>query len=82
MYISATAANPHFKSPYEIHLGKLPSANTLAFMQPGFLRVQRSPKSKPKAERLFYLNRGRYHPRDCVKVVTMSGQTSDTRDVT
>ena len=51
-------------------------------MQPGFRRVHRTHKSEPKAERCFYLNRGQNHPRDFVKVVTSSGQMSDTRDVT
>ena len=51
-------------------------------MQPGFRRVHRSHKSEPKAERCFYLNRGRNHRRDCVKIVTLSDQSSNTRDVT
>ena len=51
-------------------------------MQPGFRRVHRTHKSEPKAERCFYLNSGRNHQRDCVKVVTTAGQTSDTRDIT
>ena len=79
---TATAANPHFKSPYEMNLGKLPPVNTLAFMQPGFRCIHRTQKSEPKAERCFYLNRGRNHLRDCVKVVTSSGHTSNTLDVT
>ena len=33
-------------------------------------------------DRCFYFNRGRNHPRDCVKVATSSGQTSNTRNVT
>ena len=51
-------------------------------MQPGFRQVRRSHKSEPKAKRFFYLNRGRNHPWDRVKVVTLSGQPSNTRDVT
>ena len=38
---TATAANPYFKSPYEMYFGKLPPANTLAFMQPSFRRIHR-----------------------------------------
>ena len=76
---TATTANPHFKSPYEIFIWKLPPTNTLTFMQPGFRRVHRSHKTEPKAERCFYLNRGRIHPRDCVKVVTLSGQCQSSR---
>ncbi|CAN0098402.1 unnamed protein product [Laminaria digitata] len=65
---TATTANANCKSPYEMFFGRLPPANTLGFMQPGFRRIHRSHKSDPKAERCFYLNRGRNHPRDCVKV--------------
>ena len=79
---TGTSANPHHKSPYDMFFGKLPSANTLAFMQPGFCRIHRTHKSEPKAEKGFYLNMGRNHPRDRVKVVTLSGQTSDMRSVT
>ncbi|MEP4523414.1 MAG: hypothetical protein ABJ005_05350, partial [Alloalcanivorax venustensis] len=46
-----------------------------------FHRIHRTHKSDPKAERCFYLNRGRNHPRDCVKVVTACGPTSNSRDV-
>ena len=56
--ITATATNPHFKSPYEMYFGKLPPASTLAFMQPGFRRIHRTQKSEPKAERCFYPNSG------------------------
>ena len=79
---TATTANPHFKSPNEMYFEKLPPANTLAFMQPGSRCIHRTQRSEPKAERCFYLNRGRNHPRDCVKVFTSSGQTSNTQDVT
>ena len=79
---TATAANPHFKSPYEMYFGKLPPANTLAFMQPGFCRIHRTQTSEPKAERCFYFSKGRNHPRDCRTVVTSSGQASNMRDVT
>ena len=79
---TATTANPHSKEPYEMYFEELPPANTLAFMEPGFRRVHRSHKSEPKAERCFYLNRGWNHSRDYVKVVTLSGQSSNTRDVT
>ena len=51
-------------------------------MQPGFCRVHRSHMSEPKAEKCFYLNKGWNHPRDYVKVVTLSGQSSNARDVT
>ena len=50
-------------------------------MQPRFGRVQRTNKSEPKAEQCFYLNRGRNHTRDYVKVPTPSGLTSDTWNV-
>ena len=50
---TATAANPHFKSPYEMYFRKLPPVNTLAFIQPGFLRIHRTQESEPKAERCF-----------------------------
>ena len=79
---TATPENPHFKSPYEMSFGKIPPANTIAFMQPGFRRIHRTQTSDPKAEQRFYLTRGRNHSRDCVKVVTSSGQTSNTRDFT
>ena len=79
---TATTANPHSKEPYEMYFEELPPANTLAFMEPGFRRVHRSHKSEPKAERCFYLNRGWNHSRDYVKVVTLFGQSSNTRDVT
>jgi len=79
---TATSANAHFKSPHEAFFGTLPPPNTLAFMQPGFHRIHRTHKSDPKAERCFYLNRGRHHPRDCVKVVTTCRRTSNSRDVT
>ena len=79
---TSTSANPHPKSPYEMFYGRLPPANTLAFMQPGFRRTHPTHKSEPKAETCSYLIRGRIHPWDCVKVVTLSGQTSDTPDVT
>ncbi|CAM9878429.1 unnamed protein product, partial [Laminaria digitata] len=65
---TATAANADCKSPYEMYFRKLPLANNLAFMQAGFRRIHRTHKSEPKAEKCFYLNRGRNHPRDCVKV--------------
>ena len=74
---TATTANPHSKEPYEMYFEELPPANTLAFMEPGFRRVHRSHKSEPKAERCFYLNRGWNHSRDYVKVVTLSGQSSN-----
>ena len=79
---TATTANPHSKLPYEMYLGKLPPTNTIAFMQPGYRRVHRSHESEPKGHVCLYLNRGRNHPRDCVKVVTLSGQSSNTRNVT
>ncbi|CAM9756673.1 unnamed protein product [Laminaria digitata] len=82
MNTTATKANADWKSPHEMHFGRLPPANNLAFMQSGFRRIHRTHKSEPKSEKCFYLNRGRNHPRDCVKVVTSFGQTSDTRDVT
>ena len=58
---TATAANPHFTSPYDMHFGKLPPANTLALMQPGFRRIHRSHKSEPKVERCLYLNLSLIH---------------------
>ena len=64
---TATTANAHFKSPCEAFIVTLSPPSTLAFMQPGFHRTHRThrtPKSDPKAERGFYLNRGRNHPRD------------------
>ena len=79
---TVTTANPHFTLPFGTYFGKVPPANTLAFMLPGFRRVHCSHKSEPKAERYFYLNRGWNHPRDCVKVVTLSGHSSETLDVT
>ena len=79
---TATTANPHSKLPYEMYFGKLPPTNTIAFMQPGYRRVHRSHESEPKGHVCLYLNRGRNHPRDCVKVVTLSGQSSNTRNVT
>ena len=79
---TATTANAHFKSPHEACFRTLPPPNTLAFMQPGIHRIDRTHKSDPKAERCFYLDRGRNHPRDCVKVVTACGRTSNSRDVT
>ena len=54
-----TTANPHYTSPYEMFFGRLPPANTFVFMQTGFRRVHRTHKSEPKAERCFYINRGR-----------------------
>ena len=65
-----------------MYFGKRPPAYTLPFMQPAFRRINRTRESEPKADRCSYLNRGRNHTRDCVKVVTSSGQTSNTRDVT
>ena len=41
-----------------MYFGKLPPANTLAFMQPGFHRMHHTQTSEPKAEQCFYLNRG------------------------
>ena len=79
---TATTANPHSKLPYEIYFGKLPPANTLAFMQPDFRLVHRSHRSEPKTDVCIHLNTGWNHPRDCVKVVTLSGQSSNTRNVT
>ena len=79
---TATTANAHFKSPHEALFGTRPPLDTLAFMQPGFHRIHSTHKSDPKAERCFYLNRGRNHPRDCVKVVTACGRTTNSRDVT
>ena len=72
-------ASAGYKSPYEAYFDRLPTANTLAFMWPEF---QRATKSESKAERCFYLSRGWNHPLDSVKVLTPSGLTSDTRDVT
>ena len=51
-------------------------------MHSRFHRIYRTHKSDPKAERCFYLNRGRNHPRDCVKMVTDCGRTRNSRDVT
>ena len=79
---TATTANAGYMLPYEAYFGRPPPVNTLAFMQLGFRRVQRANKSEPTAERCFYHNRGRNHPRDSVMVLTSSGLTSDTRDVT
>ena len=78
---TATTANAGCKSPYSVYFGKLPPANTLTFMQPGFRRVQRANRLQLKVERCFCLNRERNHPRDSVKVLTSSGLTSDTQDV-
>ena len=47
---TATSPYPHHKSPYEMFVGKLPPANTLAFMPPGFRRIHRTHKSEPRAE--------------------------------
>ena len=79
---TTTTTNAGYKSPNEAHFGTLPPVNPLAFMQPGFRRVHRTNKSESKAEQCFYLSRGQNHPRDCVKVLTSSGLTSDKRDVT
>ena len=79
---TATTANANHKSPYEMYFGRQLPANTLVFMQSGFRRVHRTHTSNPKAARFTYLNRKRNYPRDYVKVVTSSGKTSDTRDVT
>ena len=79
---TATTANAGYMLPYEAYFGRLPLVNTLAFMQLGFRRVQRANKSEPTAQKCFYPNRGRNHPPDSVMVLTSSGLTSDTRDVT
>ena len=79
---TATAANPHFKSPQNMYLGKLPPANTCASMQPGFRRIGRTQTWEPMAELCFYLSSGPNHLWDCVKTVTLFGRTSNTRDVT
>ena len=79
---TATTANACYMSPYEAEFGRLPPANTLVFMQPGFRRVQRGNKSEPKAEGCFYINRGWNHPLGSVNVLTSSGLTSDTRNAT
>ena len=60
----------------------MPPANTLVFMHPGFGRFQRANESETKAERCFFLNRGRNHLRDSVKIPTSSGLTRGTRKVT
>ncbi|CAN0513072.1 unnamed protein product [Laminaria digitata] len=52
---TATKANADCKSPYEMYFGRLPPANNLAFMQPGFRRIHGTHKSEPKAEKFFYL---------------------------
>ena len=49
--VTKATADAGYLSPYEANLGRLPPANTLAFMQPGFRHVHRGNKSEPKAER-------------------------------
>ena len=79
---TVTTANAGHMSSCEAFCGRLPPTNTLAFMQPRFRCVQHAKMSQPKAERRFYLNRRRNHPRDSFKVHTSSDLTSDMWGVT
>ena len=74
---TATTANAGYKPPCEDYWETTAGQHSLDFMKPGFRRVHRTNKSKSKAERFFYLNKWKNHPRDCVKVPTSSGLTSD-----
>ena len=78
---SATTANPGNTSSHELFLGSLPPLTLLPFMKPGYCRVRRVNKAVPKAEPCF-LNGGRNHPRDSVRVLLPSGRTTCTRDIT
>ena len=78
----ATTADAGYMSPSKDHSGRRPPADTLAFMHPGLRRVPRANKSELKANKCFYLNKGRNYPRDSGKVLTSSSLTTDTLGVT
>lgn len=61
--------------------GRIPPANTLACMQPGFRRACRSHTPESKAERCFYLDLWRRHPRCCIKVISDCSVVSNWRDI-
>ena len=73
---------PGMLSPYQKLYGRAPLPRLLPFLKPGFHHVKRTLKSEPKAQVCFFLNSGSNHPRDCCKVLLVSGRRSYTRDVT
>ena len=77
--ITVATANASYKSLSKVMFWRLPLDKTPCLRQPIFRLVHRTHKSQPKTERCLYLKRGRNHPRDCVKLVTSSGQRATLR---
>ena len=72
---------PDMLSPHQKLYGRAPFPRLLPFLKPGFHQVKRA-QSEPKTQACFFLNSGSNHPRDCCKVLLVSGRRSRTRDVT
>ena len=83
IHVSARVSDrPGMLSPYQKLYGKAPFPRLLPFLKPGFYHATRTLKSESKAQVCFFLNIGSNHPRDCCKVLLVSGRRSYTRDVT
>ena len=81
--MSARASgNPDKLSPFQKLYGRAPFSRLLPFFKPGSHHVKRALKSEQKAQAFFSLSSGVNHPRDCCKVLLVSGRRSYTRDVT
>ena len=80
---SATTANPQRTSPYEMMYDKTPAVRILPFLKPCFYRnSRRNRKHKPLGAPGFYLEPGINHPRDSMRILSLSRKVITTRNVT
>ena len=71
---------PDTLSPTQKIYGRATFSLLLPFLKPGFYHVKRALNSEPKVQ-VYFLSSGSNHPRDCCKVLLVSGRRSYTRDV-
>ena len=80
--LARVSDKPGMLSPYQKLYGRAPFPRLLPFLKPDFHHVKRALKSEPKAQVCFFFNSGSNHPRDCCKVLLVSGRRSYTRNAT
>ena len=78
---TATTCNPQCETPYEIWYSKVPPS-PFPFLKPGFVKIKRVDKLKPKAVPCYYIGPSPNRPRDSMRVMLRSGVMIESRDVT